>query len=314
MKNSHLDDADLRLVEALRVSARRTGRELAKETGLSEANVSRRLKRLTDEGLVYFRSFVPPSAFGRSVEAAVVVEGLSGDALRRAGESLAEVEACASVIEVDNRYLVSHSHAPTLLALNDAVEGGLEPTSGYRLQIYPVLRCFMFPGARDRFAAVPPTDHADLDAIDIQILRMLEADGRATFASISSQVGISPTAVAERYRKLEDGGVVYPFVLVAAEADAKPGRLLSVEIAGPLYPPAEAIEAIIKPDCAAFMGGPAQFMASINSADPRDSMVLASQLVQIPGVIDARFAPITRVHKRKGVLQTESAQAATSHR
>ncbi len=308
MKNPHLDDADLALVEALRISARRTGRELARETGLSEANVSRRLKRLTDDGLIFFRSFVPPSAFGRMVEAAVVLEGLSGDALRRAGESLAEVEACASVIEVDHRYLLSHSHAPTLLALNTSIEGGLDPRSGYRLQIYPVLRCFMFPGARDRFAKRPPTEHAELDAIDVRMLRILEADGRATFASISSVVGISPTAVAERYRKLEEGGVVYPFVLVAAEAESKPGRLLSVEIAGPLHPPAEAIESIVKPDCAAFMGGPAQFMASINSADARDSMVLAGQLAQIPGVVDARFAPITFVHKRKGVLHTESAQ------
>lgn len=308
-----LDDADLALIEALRLSARRTGRELAKDTGLSEANVSRRLKRLTEDGLVHFRAFVPPSAMGRYVEAAVLVEGLTGAALRAAGNSLANVAACSSVIEVDHRYLLSHAHAPTMVDLNAELEKGLDSGQPYRMQMHHVLRCYMFPNARARFSAQRPADRATLDDIDLQILAILEAEGRATFASMSTSVGISPTAVAERYRKLEESGVVYPFVLIAEEAEARPGRLVRVEIAGPLQPPAKAIEDIIRPDCSAMMGGPAQFMASLNSADTRPTNELVTQIMRVPGVVHASIAPITHVFKRKGVMEASGNAAACTN-
>lgn len=56
-----------------------------------------------------------------------------------------------------------------------------------------------------------------MDAIDCQILELLQADGRATQLEIAREVGLSQPAVAERVRKLEERGVIRGY---AAKVDA----------------------------------------------------------------------------------------------
>jgi Lrp/AsnC family leucine-responsive transcriptional regulator len=58
-----------------------------------------------------------------------------------------------------------------------------------------------------------------LDKLDRQILRSLQADGRATFDQIADNVGLSPSAVLRRVRRLEETGVIDRYVaLVRPEA------------------------------------------------------------------------------------------------
>ena len=56
------------------------------------------------------------------------------------------------------------------------------------------------------------------DVIDRRILRALQQDGRTTYDVLAQQVGLSPSAVLRRVKRLEEGGVVLRYVaLVAAE-------------------------------------------------------------------------------------------------
>lgn len=48
----------------------------------------------------------------------------------------------------------------------------------------------------------------DLDNIAIRLLEELQKDARATFAELGRRVGLSPSATAERVRRLEDSGVI----------------------------------------------------------------------------------------------------------
>ena len=58
-----------------------------------------------------------------------------------------------------------------------------------------------------------------LDKLDRQILRSLQADGRATFDLLAEQVGLSPSAVLRRVKRLEESGVIDRYVaLVKPEA------------------------------------------------------------------------------------------------
>src|SRR5829696_3192029 len=47
-----------------------------------------------------------------------------------------------------------------------------------------------------------------MDAVDRRIIAALRADGRATFAELGRQVGLSASAVHERVGKLEASGVI----------------------------------------------------------------------------------------------------------
>lgn len=47
-----------------------------------------------------------------------------------------------------------------------------------------------------------------MDRIDHQIINLLRANGRASFASIGAEVGLSPHGTADRVRRLERDGVI----------------------------------------------------------------------------------------------------------
>lgn len=53
----------------------------------------------------------------------------------------------------------------------------------------------------------PPRFHS-FDQIDCSILRILQQNGRDSFAEIGKAIGLSATTVAERIRRLEQAGVI----------------------------------------------------------------------------------------------------------
>lgn len=55
-------------------------------------------------------------------------------------------------------------------------------------------------------------DEIQLDQADRRILRALQAEGRATYDALAEQVGLSPSAVLRRVRRLEEAGVIAAYV------------------------------------------------------------------------------------------------------
>ena len=56
-------------------------------------------------------------------------------------------------------------------------------------------------------SAVPREEHA-IDAVDQQLIDLLRANGRASYAELARRVGLSSPAVHERVGKLEAAGVI----------------------------------------------------------------------------------------------------------
>jgi Lrp/AsnC family leucine-responsive transcriptional regulator len=59
-----------------------------------------------------------------------------------------------------------------------------------------------------------------LDDVDWRLLEALQADGRASYADLGRTVGLSPSAVTERVRRLEESGVITGYT-----AEVDPERL-----------------------------------------------------------------------------------------
>jgi len=58
-------------------------------------------------------------------------------------------------------------------------------------------------------ARVPLTyDVPVVDEKDLEIVKALQKDARATYADIARNVGLSPSSVHDRVRKLEDSGII----------------------------------------------------------------------------------------------------------
>ncbi len=63
------------------------------------------------------------------------------------------------------------------------------------------------------------TTIATLDKLDRAILRSLQHNGRETYDVVGEQVGLSPSAVLRRVKRLEEAGVIHRYVaLVTPEA------------------------------------------------------------------------------------------------
>jgi len=52
------------------------------------------------------------------------------------------------------------------------------------------------------------------DDVDLEILRVLQADGRVSWADLAREVSMSPSAVTERVRRLEERGVITGYTAV----------------------------------------------------------------------------------------------------
>jgi len=51
-----------------------------------------------------------------------------------------------------------------------------------------------------------------LDTVDLRILRVLQANGRATYDEVAAAVSLSPSATLRRVKRLEDVGVIAGYV------------------------------------------------------------------------------------------------------
>jgi len=69
-----------------------------------------------------------------------------------------------------------------------------------------------------------------LDEIDIKILKILQNTGRITNAKLAQQVGISPPAMLDRVKRLENSGVISGFVALLDRKKVKIGVIAFVSV------------------------------------------------------------------------------------
>lgn len=85
-----------------------------------------------------------------------------------------------------------------------------------------------------------------IDEIDIKILKALFRDARCSFAEIAKQCGVSITAIAQRYKKMKQAGVITGTALVTNMENSGDEGTMAVDIIAETDCESAVIEAIRK--------------------------------------------------------------------
>lgn len=211
---SPLDEADMKIIELLSEDGRMSGRDIAQRAGLSEANVSRRLARLIEEGSLRILAMVPAQMLGLNTRCLLLVrcKGDPSSTAERLGR-IPHVHWCGSAFGAFDVVLYACVRDnERLIDLVDDICG--TDTNIEDVVVCPVLEFLTPKPHTDQAVGLAPSRkldgvrQPDLDQVDRALIYALQANGRASFAELAEASGISATSAADRFRRLQADGVV----------------------------------------------------------------------------------------------------------
>jgi Lrp/AsnC family transcriptional regulator for asnA, asnC and gidA len=289
-----LEPADRALIERLVADPRASGRDLAKALDCSEANISRRLNRLVAEQAVRIRAFMPLDRAGLSASAVLVVKSPDPDALGRRLASLDWLHFVATTGPIDGpaEGLVAHGSVANGTALRALIDRDFsrDPLAT-AVDVRLVLDSFgtqeTSESHRHNWRGGRP-----LDRVNRAIIRELQRDGRATFATLGEVAGISSTAAAERFRHLIDDQ------LIRMLAFPEPSRI-GLRATGCMFirsrlttdEACAAASAEVNPRFIAMVSGPSPVIMEFCASDGRALQALAERVGALPGITDVDLHP-----------------------
>ncbi|HEU6442741.1 MAG TPA: Lrp/AsnC family transcriptional regulator [Microvirga sp.] len=135
----------------------------------------------------------------------------------------------------------------------------------------------------------------DLDAIDLRILRALQADGRLTNQELADQVGLSPSPCLRRVRRLERDGFIRTYRAVLDRESVGLGLTVFVDIKVEKHSREnatalrEALAALPEVVACHMVSGSADFIVEIAVANLKAyERLLTERLLTLPMVGDIR--------------------------
>jgi Lrp/AsnC family leucine-responsive transcriptional regulator len=148
-----------------------------------------------------------------------------------------------------------------------------------------------------------------LDDIDLEILDLLQANARETQVEIARAVGLAPSAVLERMRKLEARGVLRGY---AAQIDPKAlglGLLAFVAVRSDEFGPENRIAQAL----ADHVAGDDCYLIKVRARDAEHlGQLLRTRFAQIPGVRSTRTTIVLETSKETPRLAIPKREEATA--
>jgi len=143
---------------------------------------------------------------------------------------------------------------------------------------------------------------AEIDELDLKILKLLEEDGRLTFMEIAKKLGLSESTIRKRVQALKENGVIKRFTV---EIDPTKIGLNTVAIVGIDVDPPKLLEVAQKLcefkeiRCVATSTGDHMIMTEIWAKDGRELTRLISEKIgPIEGV--KKICPAIILERLKG--------------
>lgn len=177
--------------------------DLAKSVGSSRAAVAARVNYLINSGQVRVVAAVHPRVLGLSVLGHLAVK-VSSDA----GETLRSIDALDSAVYVSETtgpyQIVIEVRMATMGELYEVVAKirSLPDVVEVNVLVYEHIIRSLFLGEE------PAVDGLSLDGTDIDIMTILQRDGRSGFAEIAASVGLSMSACRTRVLRLIDTNIM----------------------------------------------------------------------------------------------------------
>lgn len=292
-----LDEADRRLIELLTADGRASGRDLAQRSGISEANVSRRLARLIEERSIRIAAFVPPELLGFDAGFVAYVK-LRGD-----GEVLAQALLTRpEVVWVSSSYgawdmlvyMVTKSLSDASRLVDETV---LSHPAVHHIETRAVVR---FEDPWHGITAEQTSDAARaIDDTDRMIIRQVQHDGRLSFTDIANNTGISATSAADRFRRLVADGIVR---IVTIPDPTRIGLGLSaVGTARVGRPAREVIADLARIEGVGFftiLAGSHQVGFEVGARDEAHLDAIRAAVLSVPGVQEMSFSIHRKVYRQ----------------
>ncbi len=128
----------------------------------------------------------------------------------------------------------------------------------------------------------------NLDATDHALLRALSASGRATFAQLAEETGLSTSATQARVRRLEAEGVItgYRAVIDPEEAGVPIAAFVEITPLDPAQPDdaPRRLEGVSEITACHSIAGDASYMLTVRVATPRALEELLGRIRSTAGV------------------------------
>jgi len=282
-----LDEVDAQLVETLREDGRASFETLAGRTGLSRKVARSRVLRLFEEGVLRVVATVRPEYDGVHAIAHLSV-GVVAARRDEVAQALAAYDESAFVSIVSGGAgVVAEIRTSDLVRLRAVVEQARSIAGVRRLET------LVYAGVAKEPHLPPPLAEEQalptLDDLDRMLVRLLRADGRASYAELAGRVGLSAAATRARVRHLLEGGVIR---IVALVNPTKLGRSFmtgfSLELDGPAGPVERRLTEIGAVDFLARTLGGSDLIGTIVTSTPEDTIDVLDRIGTIEGIAEMR--------------------------
>jgi DNA-binding Lrp family transcriptional regulator len=209
-----LTDLDRDIITALQADGRRPFVQIARDLGVAEKTIRRRVERLRERRIIEITTVADPELLGYGSSALI---GLRVDGRRpsEVAADLAALDAVDYVVVATGRYqVIAELLCRDPQELVHMLEERVATVPGVRdVESFPYLRLWYQQPAWDAAlqkaerppAAGPPPQ---LDDLDRRIIVELNNDGRVAFREIAESLGVSETLVRQRVGRMVDSGGV----------------------------------------------------------------------------------------------------------
>jgi Lrp/AsnC family transcriptional regulator for asnA, asnC and gidA len=208
-----LSEVDRQLIALLQLDGRRSYAELAREVGIAEKKVRRRLTELRESGVIYITAVADPSVLGYRTVAMLALR-----AGRRAPSDIARelraIDAVDYVIVSTGRFdLFAEVFCRNLTELREIAEGSIRVVEGVEaVEIFPYLRLHYQEGAfraPDPAASLTPVpSDIQVDRVDRAIVAQLSEDGRIPLQRMAERLQTSEAQIRRRLKRLQASGAL----------------------------------------------------------------------------------------------------------